>query len=172
MLAGSQRQEGQQQHGHHESERGESSGGNILSGFDTETLSNVMGINRELAEKLKGRNDQRGEIVRVQGKLGVLRPSRSESREEEYGSEEEREERGRMANGLEQSFCSMRIKENIGDPRRADVYNPNGGKLTTLNSQKLPILRYLKLSASRGSLRRVNKHNGEKRCSNIVMIVK
>jgi len=105
---------------------------------------------------LKGRNDQRGEIVRVQGKLGVLRPSRSESREEEYGHEEEREERGKMANGLEQAFCSMRIKENIGDPRRADIYNPDGGRLTTLNSQKLPILRYLKLSAWRGSLRRVS----------------
>ena len=108
----------------------------------------------------RAENDQRGEIVRVQGRLDVLRPSRkSESREEEeYGYEEERKGRGRrMINGLEQAFCSMRIKENIGDPRRADIYNPSGGRVTTLNSQKLPVLHYLKLSAVRRYLRRVSK---------------
>ncbi|ONK79618.1 uncharacterized protein A4U43_C01F8210 [Asparagus officinalis] len=135
MLAGSQRQQrGQQEFGRGERERmreTESSGNNILSGFDTETLSNVMGINRQLAEKLKGRNDERGEIVRVQGRLEVLRPSRSESMGRGGGGEEYEyeEERGRVVNGLEQAFCSMRIKENIGNPRRADVYNPNAQRI-------------------------------------------
>lgn len=50
-------------------------------------------------------------------------------------------------NGLEESFCNLRLKENIEEPSRADVYNPHAGRITTVNRQKLPILRYLKLSA-------------------------
>ena len=134
--------------------REEDSGENVLSGFDTEALAEVMGISRELAEKLKGRNDNRGEIVRVEEELHVVRPSRREERveEEEYEYGEER-----RANGLEQAFCSLSIKHNIEDPSRADIYNPNGGRLTSLNSQKLPILRYLRLSAERAVLYRVRE---------------
>ncbi|KAL8515816.1 hypothetical protein ACS0TY_014496 [Phlomoides rotata] len=43
-------------------------------------------------------------------------------------------------------------KQNIDNPARADVYNPRGGRITTLNSQSLPILSYLRLSAERGVL--------------------
>ena len=131
---------------------------NILSGFDTESLAEAMGVSRELAEKLKGRDDNRGEIVRVEEEFHVVRPSRMEEREE-YEQEEERERRRASVamNGLEQAFCSMRIKENINDPTRADIYNPNAGRITTLSSQKLPILRHLQLNAERGVVRRV-KH--------------
>ena len=136
----------------------EDSGNNLLSGFEAETLSEVMGISRELAEKIRGRNDNRGEIVRVEGAFRIVKPSRTEEeQEEEYEHEEERE-RHRPANGIEQAFCSMRIKHNIDDPSRADIYNPNAGRTTTLNSQKLTILKYLQLNAVRGVLHRVMKY--------------
>ncbi|XP_020272219.1 glutelin type-A 1-like [Asparagus officinalis] len=135
---------------------------NLLSGFDTESLAESMGISRDLAEKLRGRSDDRGEIVRVEGSFHIVRPSRreegmseGEEREREYEEEErERERRRLMANGLEQAFCSVGVKRNIDDPRRADIYNPNAGRTTTLNSQKLPLLRYLQLNAVRGVLHR------------------
>ncbi|XP_065021932.1 cocosin 1-like [Musa acuminata AAA Group] len=36
---------------------------------------------------------------------------------------------------------------------RADYFNPRAGRITTLNSQKLPILRFVQMSAVRGLLR-------------------
>lgn len=104
----------------------------------------MLGISRELAEKIKGRDDDRGEIVKVEGELHMVRPSR--------------ETQSPAANGLEQAFCSMSVKHNINDPRRADIYNPRAGTTTTLNSQKLTILAYLRLNAVRGVLNRVSKN--------------
>ncbi|KAI8006416.1 hypothetical protein LOK49_LG07G01662 [Camellia lanceoleosa] len=46
----------------------------------------------------------------------------------------------------------MRIRENIADPERADVYTAQGGRISTLNSHNLPILRNLQLSGERGVL--------------------
>ncbi|GAA0140398.1 hypothetical protein LIER_01754 [Lithospermum erythrorhizon] len=61
--------------------------------------------------------------------------------------------RGR-ANGLEETFCTMKLRENIEHPSRTDVYNPNGGRIATVNSQTLPILNHLRLSAEKGTLYR------------------
>ncbi|KAG6789814.1 hypothetical protein POTOM_005940 [Populus tomentosa] len=44
------------------------------------------------------------------------------------------------------------LKNNINNPERADVFNPHAGRLTTVNSLNLLILRYLQLSAQRGVL--------------------
>ncbi|GAV69599.1 Cupin_1 domain-containing protein [Cephalotus follicularis] len=108
-----------------------------------------------------------------QGEEGERERERQEEREEEEerrsrrgGSEEERhsrrggseEERRRRRyregrdNGIEEAFCSMRLRENIADPRRADTYNPRAGRINTLNSHDLPILSYLQLSAEHGVL--------------------
>ncbi|KAJ6817854.1 glutelin type-A 1-like [Iris pallida] len=143
LLAGSQQSGGQQG----ESERG-SSGRNILGGFDPQMLADAIGIRRELVEKIQGREDNRGNIVKVRaGELQVLRPSESRQSEEDESQEE-------SSNGLEQAVCSMKIRENIRKASRADVYNPDAGRITSLNSQKLPILRFLRLSAEWGTLKR------------------
>ncbi|XP_072973221.1 cocosin 1-like [Typha angustifolia] len=143
LLAGRQKKSvraGQQEQG--------SSGNNILSGFDTELLAEALGVNRDLARRIQSQDDERGEIVRVEQGLKVLRPSRSEERYEEM-------QHGSIgSNGLDEALCSMRIRENIGDPSRADVYTPQGGRLTTLNSQKLPILNFIQMSADRVVLNR------------------
>ncbi|CAD5167210.1 unnamed protein product [Musa acuminata subsp. malaccensis] len=101
-------------------------GNNLLSGFELDPLAEALGVDRELVRKIQNPDDRRGEIVLVTSGLQVLRASRQ--------SEE-------------------LIRQNIGDPLRADYFNPRAGRITTLNSQKLPILRFVQMSAVRGLLR-------------------
>ncbi|KAF3329846.1 Glutelin type-A 1 [Carex littledalei] len=139
---------------------------NVLSGFETQLLAEALGVNPDLARRLQSQNDQRGEIVRVERGLQLLRPTRSQ--EEQEQPEEYETERypgeiyeqgkpqygGNFSNGLDENFCVLKIRYNINDPNRADIYNPQGGRITRLNSQKLPILNLVQLSATRGVLRR------------------
>ncbi|MQL71650.1 hypothetical protein Taro_003978 [Colocasia esculenta] len=152
QLAGQQRRE---PYGRQAGASGEEeTSGNIFSGFDVEMLAEAFGVSRETAMKLQSRDDRRGNIVRVEMGLQVLRPEQTRSYEP---VEEEKEHRRRGANGLEEAFCTARYRENIGDARRADVYNPRAGRMTTLNSQKLLILRSIQMSVERGVLHR-NAH--------------
>jgi hypothetical protein len=176
-LAGKQ-QESHGRYGREEEQQG-GSGNNVLSGFDASLLAEAIGVSQETVRKLQSRNDERGDIVRVERSLRVLRPSRSEEREErsergERREKEERSERGErrereesrerysedrvalIGNGLDEAICSMKMKENIADPMKSDIYKPNGGRITYLNSQKLPILKYIQMSANRGVLDRVS----------------
>ncbi|GMH08536.1 hypothetical protein Nepgr_010376 [Nepenthes gracilis] len=117
---------------------------NIFSGFDPEILSDAFGVSAETISKLQGAEDCRGNIVRVERSLQVLIP------EFQYEEEERQEERQRgIDNGIEETLCTLRLRENINDPSKADIFNPRGGRITTVNSQKLPILDYLQLSAQR-----------------------
>lgn len=59
-------------------------------------------------------------------------------------------------NGLEETICTMRLRENIGDRSRADIYTPQAGRINTLNSHNLPILFWLQLSAEHGLLHNVS----------------
>ncbi|KAI3934002.1 hypothetical protein MKW92_008166 [Papaver armeniacum] len=118
---------------------------NIFNGFNVETLAEAFGVSTETARKLQGQDDQRGNIVFVEGGLHAIRPQQGEE-------EEEQEQRYRTTNGLEETMCSMRLKQNIANPTRADIYSEKGGRITTLNSQKLPILSFLQMSAERGVL--------------------
>lgn len=103
-------------------------------------------MNEEVARRLQAENDRRGNIVRVKGGLQIVRPPTL--REEERGQRHYEE----RYNGLEETMCTMRIRENIGDPSRADVYTPEAGRLSSVNSHNLPILRLCRLSAERGVL--------------------
>lgn len=115
-----------------------------MSGFDEELLAEVFNIDRESARKLKSENDERGQIVNAD-KFDIVLPR-----------EEEEEEMRYMGNGLEETFCTVKLRENLDEASRADIYNPRGGRISSLNSQKLPILNYLRLSAEKGVLHRVN----------------
>ncbi|KAJ4797231.1 Glutelin [Rhynchospora pubera] len=134
--------------------------GNILTGFDTQFLAEALGVNQELVRRLQSQNDERGEIVHVPQGLQLLRPLRSQEQlqqqqEEEFqGERYPGEWRGNYTNGLDENFCTMRIRENINDPSRADIYNPRSGRITILNNQKLPILNNVQMSANRVVLRR------------------
>ncbi|XP_016439381.2 11S globulin seed storage protein Ana o 2.0101 [Nicotiana tabacum] len=126
--------------------------GNLFDGFDQNLLADVFNVDPELVRNLQGREDQRGRIIRVE-RFDVLSPEFEEREEERRPSRREREgRRGSEPNGLEETICTMRLKENLGQPSRADVYNPRGGRISSLNSHKLPILNWLQLSAERGVL--------------------
>jgi hypothetical protein len=87
--------------------------------------------------------------VRVKGGLQIVMPPLRQE-------EQEQGQRGEHRNGLEETMCTMRIRENIGDPSRADVFTPEAGRISTVNSHNLPILRYIQLSAERGVLYNVS----------------
>ncbi|CAH8358110.1 unnamed protein product [Eruca vesicaria subsp. sativa] len=115
---------------------------NILSGFAPEVLAQAFKIDVRTAQQLQNQQDNRGNIVRVQGPFGVVRPPLRGQRPQEEES-----------NGLEETICSARCTDNLDDPSNADVYKPHLGYISTLNSFDLPILRFLRLSALRGSIR-------------------
>ncbi|KAH0634258.1 hypothetical protein KY284_037044 [Solanum tuberosum] len=117
--------------------------GNLFDGFDLDILADVFNVDRNLAKNLQGREDQRGQIIRAEN-FDVLSP-KFEEEEQSHGPG-----KGSQPNGLEETICAMRLRENLGHPSRADVYNPRGGRVSTLNSHKLPILNWLQLSAEKG----------------------
>ncbi|KAL9161848.1 hypothetical protein ABFS82_07G048300 [Erythranthe guttata] len=122
---------------------------NIFNGFDEEILAEIFNVDSEIVRKLQAKEDNRGFIVRAE-KLDLVLPEWG--REEQQRGERRREGGGGYNNGIEETLCSMKIRQNIGHPTRADEYNPRGGRLTSLNSQTLPILSFLRLSAERGVL--------------------
>jgi Cupin len=136
------------------------SGNNILGGFETQLLAEAFGINQELARRLQSQDDQRGEIVRVERELQLLRPFRSQEEQQQQQQQEvfegERFQSRNQSNGLDENFCTIKIQQNINDPNRADIFNPQGGRITRLNSQKFPILNHVQMSATRVVLRRVS----------------
>ncbi|KAG5613809.1 hypothetical protein H5410_013633 [Solanum commersonii] len=125
-------------------------GGNMLSGFDAQVLSEAFNVDVEVIRKIQEQAPERGVIVQAEN-LRFLLPEAKEEEEEE----EEREwhsRRGIPLNGLEETFCTMKLRENIGHPTRSDLYNPRGGRISTVNSNTLPVLNWLQLSAERGTL--------------------
>ncbi|CDY14908.1 BnaA02g22500D [Brassica napus] len=122
--------------------RGQQPQNNILNGFSPEVLAQAFKIDVRTAQQLQNQQDNRGNIVRVQGPFGVIRPPLKSQRPQET-----------EANGLEETICSARCTDNLDDPSNADVYKPQLGYISILNSYDLPILRVLRLSALRGSIR-------------------
>ncbi|GAV86373.1 LOW QUALITY PROTEIN: Cupin_1 domain-containing protein [Cephalotus follicularis] len=127
--------------------RGQKQCNNVFCGFEPQMLADAFNLDTNTARKLQNDNDNRGSIVRVRG--GDLQGVRPPTEREE--EEEEEERRDYDTNGLEETLCSMRLRENLGNPR-ADIYTPQAGRISTLNSHNLPILRWLQLSAERGVL--------------------
>ncbi|XP_002524606.2 11S globulin seed storage protein 1 [Ricinus communis] len=138
-----------------DSERRRGPCNNVFCGMDSRLIAEAFNINEQLARKLQSENDFRGNIVRVEGDLQVTRPPRTQQEREEQEAREYEESRGRERtyNGIEETFCTMRMKENIADPSRADLFVPEVGRMSTVNSHNLPILRSLRLSASHVVLR-------------------
>ncbi|KAI3702992.1 hypothetical protein L6452_28746 [Arctium lappa] len=109
---------------------------NIFNGFDNQILQEVFNVEFNIVNQLKGQNDKRGFIVRADN-LDVMTPEKQEYQ---------------PGNGIAQTICSTQLRANIADPAHADVYNPRGGRISSLNSHKLPILNWLQLSAEKGLL--------------------
>ncbi|KAK4802146.1 hypothetical protein SAY86_000349 [Trapa natans] len=137
--------------------------GNVVQGFDDELLQETSDFESDLARKEKGEDDKRGHTVEVREELQIVHPiieegegweerERERGREMERGSSSRRGSSSQRQNGAEETLCSMRLRENIDNPERADYYNPRAGRITALNSFSLPILSFLQLSAEKGVL--------------------
>ncbi|XP_045796068.1 legumin type B-like [Trifolium pratense] len=86
------------------------------------------------------------------GERKTRRGERREAEEEELKEEKQsrtrtREHEGQRGNFLEETVCTLKLHENIADPSRADVFNPRAGRINTVNSLTLPVLKSLHLSA-------------------------
>ncbi|RHN80035.1 putative 11-S seed storage protein, plant [Medicago truncatula] len=93
-------------------------------------------------EEDEGKEERKQRPGRHSEDQGPRRPRPSKEKEESY------EGRGKgRKNGLEETICSAKIRENIAHPARADLYNPRAGRISTVNSLTLPILRNLRLGA-------------------------
>ncbi|KAL2535786.1 12S seed storage protein CRB [Forsythia ovata] len=136
-------QEQQYQYGQHGQQQfGEFS--NVFKGFAVQILAEAFRVDQETARKLQGENDQRGHIVNIEQGLQVISPPYSEEEQQQYG----------RGNGLEETICTARVRQNLDNPSRADIYNPRAGRYTTANSLTLPVLGFFQLSAARGVLYR------------------
>lgn len=144
--------------------RARHSGQNVLSGFTAQLLSEALGISEQAAQRLQSQNDQRGEIIRVDRGLHLLKPTTMQPQEqmqqqqqESYQQTQYQEGQSRVgcSNGLEENFCDTKPRLNIENPNRADTYNPRAGRITRLNSQNFPILNLVQMSATRVNLYQV-----------------
>ncbi|WJX12211.1 Legumin type B [Trifolium repens] len=105
-------------------------------------------------ERYPGRHHKHSEDEREEerypGRHGHDEKDEDEDEDEEYEPHrrsEQKRSKGERENGLEETICSAKIRENIARPERADLYNPRAGCISTVNSLTLPILRRLRLSA-------------------------
>ncbi|XP_019178693.1 PREDICTED: legumin A-like [Ipomoea nil] len=126
-------------------------GSNILAGFDVQIVKDALKTDTETAKKIMGIDSQenRGHIVNVGKHLQSIvpsSPSRSEQRRQPG------RQGGGSSNALEETLCTARFSQNIDSPKRADIYDSQAGRLTTLNSFTLPALSFVRLSAARGFL--------------------
>ncbi|XP_047309571.1 11S globulin seed storage protein Jug r 4-like [Impatiens glandulifera] len=143
FLAGNPQEMREMQQRKSRGQQEENFSGNLFQGFETEVLAESFQVDLETAARLQGQDDNRGFIVRVGKEFEMQRPSKYE---------EERREQSPSSNGFEETVCTMRIRENLDDSERADVYTAQGGRISTVNSHNLPILKQIQLSAERGVL--------------------
>ncbi|KAL9304929.1 12S seed storage protein CRD [Arabidopsis thaliana] len=116
------------------------SGNNAFSGFDPNIIAEAFKINIETAKQLQNQKDNRGNIIRANGPLHFVIPPPREWQQDG------------IANGIEETYCTAKIHENIDDPERSDHFSTRAGRISTLNSLNLPVLRLVRLNALRGYL--------------------
>ncbi|XP_073026936.1 11S globulin seed storage protein 2-like [Primulina eburnea] len=138
-LAGGVPKKGQQEGGRFEEETFH----NVLKEFDTNLLAEAFDMPEEIVRQMQKGGEERGLSVIAQEKMSFIRPDE----QEEWGKHEERYD-----NGLEETYCSMKISTNVESRREADIYSRQAGKLNVADKHKLPILKFLDMSAERGDL--------------------
>lgn len=120
---------------------------NIFNGFDQEFLAEAYNIPTELARRMKEERSS-GLIVKCDEEMSFLTPEL----EEEELSESPFSRRGEDSNGLEETICTARVQHNMNTQREADLFSREAGRVNILNQLKLPILRFIGMSAEKGHL--------------------
>ncbi|KAI3948298.1 hypothetical protein MKW92_024164 [Papaver armeniacum] len=117
---------------------------NVFRSFDENLMAEAFNLPVEAIRRMQ-QEDQRGFIVRVAGEgMRMIRPEEEEEYEESYQS--------RRANGMEELYCNLKISQYLDDPKEADIYSKQGGRINHANGQKLQILNYMDMSAEKGNL--------------------
>ncbi|XP_038888146.1 11S globulin seed storage protein 2-like [Benincasa hispida] len=126
---------------------------NIFNGFDQELLAEAYNIPTELARRMQEERSS-GLIVKCDEEMSFLTPEL----EEEELSESPFSRRGEE-NGIEETICTARVVHNMNTQREADLFSREAGRVNILNQLKLPILRFLGMSAEKGHLFSNAQHN-------------
>nr|AAP15457.1 13S globulin [Fagopyrum esculentum]AAQ56206.1 13S globulin [Fagopyrum esculentum] len=114
---------------------------NILSAFETKLLAEALGTEEETVRKMQ-ESDERGPIVKARKNMRqMVTPPR-------FGREQDEDE----TNGLEESFCNMRFRHNLGPRTEADIASRQAGRIHSVDQNKLPILEFIDMSAEKGHL--------------------
>ncbi|CAI9107638.1 OLC1v1007039C2 [Oldenlandia corymbosa var. corymbosa] len=142
---GQQQQPGQQWQGQQQPQFG-----NIVRGFDSELLAEAMNVPVDTIRKMQ-REDERGFIVRAQGLERIIRPTKQEE-QQQWGGQGGQQQQGGQDNGLEESYCTLKIHTNVDQFGEADVYTRQAGRLTVVDRHKLPFLNYMDMSLEKGQL--------------------
>ncbi|PHT86753.1 11S globulin seed storage protein 2 [Capsicum annuum] len=127
---------------------------NIFRSFDRELMAEAFNIPTEIVSKMQEEQSERGLIVNVREGMSMIRPDEEEEEEfeEQQGCSRPYNPWGRRGNGLEENVCTMKYRANMDTRRRADIFSRQAGKINHVNGQKLPILQYMDMSATKGTL--------------------
>lgn len=120
---------------------------NIFSGFNKDFLEEAYNIPSDLAKKMQEERS-RGLIVKCDEEMSFMTPEEGE--EELSTSPFSRREED--SNGLEETICTAKVQHNMNTQREADAYSREAGRVNILNQLKLPILRFMGMSAEKGHL--------------------
>ncbi|KAI7751911.1 hypothetical protein M8C21_002638, partial [Ambrosia artemisiifolia] len=125
--------------------------------FDTQNHENQLDDNHRrffLAGNPQAQSQQRQPRRQETQHLQIIRPPQTRQ-QHQYQQDRRGPSRrsGGWSNGVEETICSMKLKENIDNPSHADFVNPEAGRIANLNSFKFPILEHLQLNVERGELR-------------------
>lgn len=139
---GSRQEERQEQRSQRSRREQRGSFQNIFSGFSEELLAEAYNIPDTIARRLQEDDNRRGVIVKCQDEMRrMMRPD-----------EDEQEGQRQLVNGLEETLCTTRIRHNLDTQTESDVFSRQAGRVNIVNQHKLPILRYLDMSAEKGHL--------------------
>uniref|UniRef100_UPI0031F5DB05 11S globulin 3 n=1 Tax=Corylus avellana TaxID=13451 RepID=UPI0031F5DB05 len=160
---GQKQQQQAHSHGKGQKQQQQAESQNIFSGFDVELLAEAYNIPVDIVRRQQ-QQDKRGNLVKLeQQQIKIIRAEqraqeweRQERQERESEQERERQRRqggrGRDVNGFEETICSLRLRENMTTRSQSDIVSRQAGRINIVNQQKLPVLRYLNMSAERGHL--------------------
>ncbi|KAL3644968.1 11s globulin seed storage protein 2 [Castilleja foliolosa] len=115
---------------------------NIFRAFDSNLMAEAFNVSPETVQRMQKEEEQRGLIVIAKERMSFIRADE----ERESGSRQQSD------NGIEETYCSMSIRTSLENRRDADIYSRQAGKSNVVDSNKLPILKYLDLSAEKGNL--------------------
>jgi hypothetical protein len=113
----------------------------LVAGFSAELLAEAYNIPVEIVRRMQ-ENDERGLLVKCQEEMRCIITA----------DEEEEEEWQRRVNGLEETICTTRIRHNTDTRSESDIVSWQAGRVNIVNQHKLPILRYLDMSAEKDHL--------------------